>query len=71
MARPHTEFIQVQALPWQRGLYGGARDDVESKVLSLDDETGASTAMVRYPAGWTRPESEILRVAAPQSLEQA
>jgi hypothetical protein len=60
MARPHIEFIQVQALPWQRGLYGGARDDVETKILSIDDETGASTAIVRYPAGWRRDDEEYL-----------
>ena len=60
MARPHIEFIQAQALPWQRGLYGGARDDVETKILSIDDETGASTAIVRYPAGWRRDDEEYL-----------
>ena len=60
MARPHTEFIQVQALPWQRGLYGGARNDVQSKVLSVDDESGASTVIVRYPPGWSRSEPEVL-----------
>ena len=61
MARPHTEFIQVQALPWQRGLYGGARNDVQSKVLSVDYESGASTVMGRYPPGWSCSEPEILR----------
>ena len=60
MARPHIEFIQAQALPWQRGLYGGARDDVESKVLSVDDKTGASTVILRYPPGWSRSEPESL-----------
>lgn len=60
MARPHIEFIQAQALPWNKGLYGGARDDVQSKILSLDDETGASTAIVRYPAGWRRDDEEYL-----------
>lgn len=60
MARPHIEFIQVQALPWQRGLYGGARPDVDVKMLSLDSDTGASTAIVRYPAGWERRTAETL-----------
>ncbi len=60
MARPHIEFIQVQALPWARGLYGGARDDVETKVLSVDDQTGAATVMVRYPPGWSRATPEYL-----------
>jgi hypothetical protein len=60
MARPHIEFVQVQALPWRRGLYGGARPDVDVKMLSLDADSGASTAIVRYPAGWARTTEEYL-----------
>ncbi len=60
MVRSHVEFIQSQALPWQKGLYGGARDDVESKTLSIDHESGASTTIVRYPAGWVRKGAERL-----------
>ena len=47
-------------IPWESGLYGGARNDVESKQLSLDDNDGSSTQIVRYPAGWSRPEPERL-----------
>ena len=44
MGRPHIEYIQAQALPWQRGLNGGsARPDVESKILSLDSDDGGVT----------------------------
>jgi hypothetical protein len=60
MARPHICFLQAQMLPWQRGLYGGARDDVESKTLSRDDQDGSSTMIVRYPAGWARKDAECL-----------
>lgn len=60
MARPFIEFIQCQALPWHRGLYGGARPDVDVRMLSLDDETGASSVLVRYPSGWVRNEPERL-----------
>lgn len=61
MARPHIEFIQSQALEWAEGLpSGGARPDVGCKTLSLDDETGASTCVVRYPAGWSRPNAGYL-----------
>lgn len=56
MARPHIEFIQSQVLPWQRGLPGGRRDDVECKILSRDAQTGEASLLVRYPAGWTRAE---------------
>lgn len=55
MARPHIEFIQSQVLPWQHGLPGGGRGDVECKVLSRDRETGEASLVVRYPAGWSRP----------------
>ncbi|HVB46694.1 MAG TPA: cupin domain-containing protein [Streptosporangiaceae bacterium] len=60
MARPFIEFLHEQALPWDRGLYGGGRPDVEVKMLSLDDETGASTTLVRYPPGWHRDKPEHL-----------
>jgi hypothetical protein len=60
MARPHICFVQAQMIPWARGLHGGARPDVESKVLSRDAEDGSSTCIVRYPAGWTRERAEHL-----------
>jgi hypothetical protein len=60
MARPLIEFIFAQHLPWAPGLPGGARDDVDSKILSLDRELGELTAVVRYPAGWSREEPEAL-----------
>ena len=44
MARSHIEFIQSQAIHWHKGLYGGGRPDVRSKVLSIDRSTGASSA---------------------------
>ena len=53
MTRPHIEFIQSQALPWSEGLNAGARQGVESKTLSVDDETGAASVLIRYPPGWT------------------
>lgn len=58
MARPWIEFIYSQLLPWQKGLPGAGRDDVESKTLSRDPQRGDLTAVVRYPAGWSRPTSE-------------
>lgn len=60
MARPWIEFLFAQHLPWQAGLYGGARNDVESKILSLDDSAGDSSALIRYPAGWQRTAPEAL-----------
>ncbi len=63
MSRPFIEFVQCQALPWQRGLYGGARTGTEVRMLSLDEDSGASSVMIRYPPGWRRPEQEQLSAA--------
>lgn len=60
MARPWIEFIYAQCLPWSRGLAGGARDDVEAKVLSRDPDQGDCSLIVRYPAGWSRKAAEAL-----------
>lgn len=61
MARPHIMFIQAQAVPWRRGLYGGGRKDVQVKVLSIDKKNGDSTCIIRYPAGWQRRSREHVR----------
>lgn len=58
MARPHIEFIHEQVLPWSDGLYGGGRPEVSVRTLSLDEETGASSLVIRYPPGWRRAEPE-------------
>ncbi|MSQ85413.1 MAG: hypothetical protein EXR10_00990 [Alphaproteobacteria bacterium] len=60
MARPLIEFLFAQHLPWAPGLPGSARDDVDAKILSRDTANGELTAIVRYPAGWARPEAESL-----------
>jgi len=60
MARPHIEFIHAFDMPWTKGLYGGARNDVEHKLLSYDSENSEASVLVRYPAGWTRGEAEYL-----------
>jgi len=61
MARPHILFVQAQMIPWRKGLAGGARDDVDSKLLSRDDADGSLTCILRYPAGWARPAPESLQ----------
>ena len=60
MARPWIEFLFAQKLPWTPGVYGGARDDVDSKILSIDDAAGDSSSLIRYPAGWHRTTPEAL-----------
>lgn len=51
MARPHIEFIHTQQLPWRKNVCRSL-PDVECKMLSRDDETGACSMLLRYPAGW-------------------
>lgn len=60
MARDHVEFVQSQVLPFTQGLYGGARPDVEMRILSIDNEAGDASTMIRWPAGWKRDEPEHL-----------
>jgi hypothetical protein len=60
MVRPLIEFVYAQNLPWQRGLRGGARDDVQVKVLSIDWERGDASLILRYPPGWSRDSFEAL-----------
>lgn len=62
MGRPFIEFLQAQLLDWQQGLYGGGFAEVESRILSLDEDTGASSVLVRFPAGFARTEPFHLRV---------
>ncbi len=62
MTRPHIEFIQAQPLPWKRGLYGGSRPKVRWKALSMDKESGESSVVIKYPAGWKRTKKEHLLV---------
>jgi hypothetical protein len=52
MARPWIEFLQAQNLPWRPDDLWGVRSGVETRVLSLDAETGAASLLVRYPAKW-------------------
>jgi len=60
MARPWIEYVFSQKLPWQTGLYGNARDDVETKLLSIDKNAGDSSTIIRYPAGWKRSIPEAI-----------
>ena len=54
MPRPHIEFIQSQALPW------APHAGTEVKILSRDNDTGESSSLVRYPAGWQRQNEDYL-----------
>ena len=60
MPRPHTLFIQSQDIPWQRGFWTGARPEVETRTLSVEEDASAATVLVRYPAGWRAEGPEYL-----------
>ncbi|RXR28836.1 cupin domain-containing protein [Sphingobium fluviale] len=62
MSRPCIDFIYAQCLPWKQAALGPARADVSAKILSHDPASGEMSAIVRYPAGWERPEPEALAV---------
>ncbi len=62
MARQHTVFVQSQEIPWTKGLYGGARPEIDVRTLSFDSDTGAATMLLRYPAGWSRRDAHFLEV---------
>lgn len=60
MAREHLMFIMAQDVPWEDGLYSGARSDLRSKILSIDEQDTDSTLVIDYPAGWSRTEPHHL-----------
>lgn len=56
MARPHIEFADANALEWQPfPLWNDG--GVQMRLLSEDDETGACTLVLDFPAGWQREQS--------------
>ena len=61
--RPHIEFIQAQLIPWRRIGQDAARPDAEYKFLSRDTESGACSALIRYPPGWQREGDNRIRAA--------
>lgn len=59
MARSWIEFVQSQLIAWQWGLLDAVRKGAEVKVLSADNETGACSLLVRYPAGFSAPGAAL------------
>jgi hypothetical protein len=52
MARPHVEYIQSQALPWQPSPWPHL-PGCQVKILSRDADTGAASALIRLPPAWS------------------
>lgn len=59
MARPHIEFVQSQRIPWSRERLQEIRPGAETRLLSEDDESGASSLLVRYGAGFQAPAGAL------------
>jgi len=55
VTRPRIEFVQSQKMPWAPHDLSALPAGVEAKVLSSDDETGARSMLLRYPAGYAAP----------------
>jgi len=53
MAREHVEFADPADMTWTEASIPGFPDGTREKVLSRDDETGASTRLVSVQAGAT------------------
>ena len=60
MSRPWIEFIFAQKIGWQAGLYGGSRDGVYSKILSIDEEAGDASVIIKYPPGWSHESKKAV-----------
>lgn len=52
MARPFIEFIQSQSIAWNTDPVRTGRQDIECKLLSEDNISGASSLLIRFPPGW-------------------
>ena len=64
MARPHICFIQAQALPWRKGLYGGGRANVlyvAASIEQLPSELGGSGELITINFPWAGLRESLLR----------
>ena len=51
--REHIDFVQAQLLPWEDGAFVGF-PGATVKLLSRDDETGATSIILSLPKFWSR-----------------
>jgi hypothetical protein len=52
MVRPYKEFVFSQNIEWTLENPLPGRKGTETKLLSLDSETGEMSVILRVPAGW-------------------
>lgn len=50
MSRPHIEFLQSQSIAWQSAPASFGGPEVEWKILSHDEDTGAVSTLMKFPA---------------------
>ncbi len=66
MPRPHIEFVQSQVIPFTAADFNGLRPDLQMRTLSRDPESGALSAIVRYPKQWRSTAGHV--VAADEEI---
>jgi hypothetical protein len=49
-------------VPWQKGIPGSIYPEVESKLLSIDDEDGSASLLVTFPPNWSISRPHYLDV---------
>lgn len=60
MARPHIEHLHTPQVDWQPLDWPGWPAGAGVKLLSRDEQSGALSALVSLPAGWTRPAGHVV-----------
>ncbi|MDV6378658.1 DUF4437 domain-containing protein [Sporosarcina sp. GW1-11] len=53
MAREHIEFVNIHEMDWQPVSIPGFSGELMQKLLSMDEESGASTSLLYIPSGAT------------------
>ena len=55
--RDEPQFFNAYSLDWERGLGPELTHGIDARLCTKDDQTEASTLMVRIPPGWRHTES--------------
>ena len=53
MSREHIEFVNIHEMEWQSVNIPGFSGELTQKLLSVDEESGASTSLLNIPSGAT------------------
>jgi hypothetical protein len=59
MPRPHTEFVQSQALAWKDWIRPGLAQPIQGRMLSEDPVEGGASLMLSFPAGYDSTDAPL------------